>query len=583
MPTSLIEGNSLLAVDIGAANTRVAYFDVVEGKYRLIGVGESPTTLNAPIQNVTIGFQLAVESLQAAINRLLLDEDGRLIVPSQPDGSGVDSVVTTISAGPVIKTLVVGLLSDVSLKSIENLALTTYTRVVDTIGLSDKRRPEEQLNAIVRQTPELILIAGGINGGATTSLQKSLELIGLSAYLLPESKRPAVLYAGNQDLAKDVQSSLNNIVSSVHVSANVRPTLNVEDLVPSQRELADVVIDIRQHQLPELNELRALAGGRMLPASYARGRMVRFLSSYFGTSKGVLSVDVGAGSLAMGLSFSGDLHLNVYPQFGVGEALAGLSRYTDVNEIARWLPMKISAETVRDYLYQKSIYPQTIPATAQELAIEQAIVRQVLYLASRSTLSRLPANLRPQNGLLPPLEPIIASGASITAAPTSGQALLMLLDGLQPVGITTLAVDQSNILAMLGAAGELNNILPIQVIEAGALAYLATVVSPVSAASFGTPILRAKLIDANGKETTCEVKTGDLQVLPLENGRSGRLQLRPLQRADVGLGPGRAGEVDVSGSAIGIVIDARGRPVRLPSDLDQAHELVKKWLLTVGG
>ena len=117
MPTSLIEGNSLMAIDIGAVNTRAAYFDVVEGRYRFIGMGQSPTTSNAPVRNAMLGVQLAIENLQTIIGKPLMDDEGQLRIPTQADGSGVDNMVTTLSLGPAIKTLVVGLLPEVSGKS----------------------------------------------------------------------------------------------------------------------------------------------------------------------------------------------------------------------------------------------------------------------------------------------------------------------------------------------------------------------------------------------------------------------------------------------------------------------------------
>lgn len=571
-----------MAIDIGAVNTRAAYFDVVEGRYRFIGMGQSPTTSNAPVRNAMLGVQLAIENLQSIIGKSLMDDDGRLTIPSQPDGSGVDSMVTTLSLGPAIKTLIVGLLPEVSGKSIESLAQTTYTRVVDSLKLNDPRHIDEQVDAIVRYSPELVLIAGGVDGGASNSTQKLLEVIGLGAYLLPESKRPAVLYAGNNQLAREVQASLSNIASYIHVSPNIRPSLEVEDLAPAQRELATMVVNIRQKQMPELAEVRTLSGGIVLPSSYAQGRMIRFLSSYFGSGKGVLSLDIGASAISMGASFSGDLHLNVFSQLGLGEALAGLLKQTTLDEIVRWLAIDISPNTVRDYLYQKSVYPGTIPVSKEELAIEQAIVRQNLQIATRLMLQRLPGRFKPRTGLLPSFEPILAGGAAITGAASSAQKLLMLLDGLQPSGIATLALDQYNLLAMLGASVEANSLLPVQVIDSGALAYLATVISPTSNASYGTSIVRAKLIREDGTEMTTEVKMGNLQILPLENRQTARLQLRPLQRADVGLGPGRAGEVEVTGSSMGVVIDARGRPLRLPSDAAQRRSLAQKWLATLG-
>lgn len=583
MPTSLVEGNSLLAIDIGAVTTRAAYFDVVEGRYRFISMGQSPTTSAAPLKNVALGAQMAIENLQSLLGKALIDSDGRLTLPSQPDGTGVDSVVTTISAGPAIKTIVIGLLADVSLKSIESLAQTTYTHVIDSIGLNDPRRSDEQVDAIVRNSPELVMMAGGMDGGATSSIQKVLETLGLAIYLLPETKRPVVLYAGNKALAQEVKAALSDIASFVQISPNVRPSLQVEDLAPAQRDLAELVIKVREQQMPQLSELRELSGGIVLPSAYSQGRMIRFLSSYFASGKGVLSVDVGASAISIGASFDGDLHLNVFPQLGLGEPLAGLLRHTTLNEIARWIPLDIPAETVREYLYQKSLYPAAIPATREELAIEQAILRQNLQVATRLMGNRLPPVRRRRDGLLPSFEPILASGASITGAATAGQKLLMLLDGLQPTGNGMLALDQNNLLAMLGAAAELNSILPIQVIDSGALSYLANVISPISKANYGTPILQAQLTRDDGTEISSEVKMGNLQVLPLESGQTGRLVLRPLRRADVGLGPGKGAELDVIGSALGIVIDARGRPLSLPEDVTQRRALLKKWQAAVGG
>lgn len=582
MPASLVDGNSLLAVDIGAVTTRAAYFDVVEGQYRLIGMGQCPTTNDGGVRNLVLGVQLAVENLQNLLGKQFMDEEGRLLIPSQPDGAGVDGMVATLSAGAPIKTLLVGLLPEVSLKSIEKLVHASYARVLDTISLNDSRRLDEQVNAVIRQSPELILIAGGVDGGATHSINGIIETIGLAAYLMPDGQRPAMLYAGNRALAGGIRATLGKIASELVICPNVRPSLDVEDLAPAQRELAKLTINIRQRQMPEIEELRVLTGGVVLPTAYAQGRMTRFLS-VDGENKHILSVDVGASAVSLAAAFGELLYLNVFPQFGLGEPLAALLKYTTLDEVARWLPVEMPLESVRDFLYQKSLYPQHLPATHEELFLEQAIARQNLLLAAQAMTQRLPGRYRRTGSLFPNFELILASGSVLTNAPTLGQKLLLLLDALQPAGITTLAIDQNNLLPMLGAAAEVNSLLPVQVIASGALAYLATVISPVSNSAYGTPIVRAKLIREDGTTLTSEVNMGNLQILPLENGQTARLELRPLRNADVGLGPGRAGALDVIGSSLGVVIDARGRPLRLPSDAGGRVKLLKKWLKTVGG
>jgi hypothetical protein len=73
-------------------------------------------------------------------------------------------------------------------------------------------------------------------------------------------------------------------------------------------------------------------------------------------------------------------------------------------------------------------------------------------------------------------------------------------------------------------------------------------------------------------------------VLPLPPGRQAVLQLKPLRRFDVGLGgPGKAGKRRVSGGLVGLIIDARGRPLRLPRQPEKRQLKMQRWLWDVGG
>lgn len=117
MPSSLVDGNSLLAIEVGAANTRAVLFDVIESEYRFVVSGSAPTTAEAPFKDVGEGVRNAIINLQKVFGNTLLNDSGGLITPSQPNGSGVDALVVTLSAGPVVKTVIVGLVKDVSLES----------------------------------------------------------------------------------------------------------------------------------------------------------------------------------------------------------------------------------------------------------------------------------------------------------------------------------------------------------------------------------------------------------------------------------------------------------------------------------
>ncbi|MCA1900396.1 MAG: glutamate mutase L [Chloroflexi bacterium] len=586
MATSLIDGNSVLAVDVGAANTRAVLFDVVEGEYRFVASGSAPSTAQAPFKDVSEGVRNAIAHLQDILGRSLLDNSRDLILPSQADGSGVDGLAVTLSAGPTIKAALVGLLAEVSLESGRRLVESTYARIVETIGLNDRRKTEQQIDALLRAQPDLIVITGGTDGGAARSIQKLLEPIGLASFIMPAEKMPAILFAGNAKLAEEVKSLLGGFASLLHISPNVRPSLETEDIEPASRELARMVVEVRKRQMQGVDTLQAWSGGHTFPTAYAAGRMVRFLSKVYSADKGILSVDLGTSAAIIAAGFKHTSTLNVYPQFGLGENLPALLNYASLEEILRWSPLDISEGALRDYLYQKSLYPASIAATQEDLALSQAVARQALYLAMQFAQRDFPRQARRiKPSLLPLFEPILAGGGALSDASRPGHGLLLLLDALQPAGVTTVILDQNNLLPLLGAAAEQNNILPIQVLESGAFLSAGTVIAPVVSASFGVPILRAVLTYENGTEARADLKYGTIETLPLSSGETGRLKLQLLHGADVGFGAGRfpKGGIQVTGGALGLVFDGRGRPLELPSDPVRRRELIKKWLWTLGG
>lgn len=587
MPSSLIDGHSLLALDVGAANTRAILFDVVEGQYRFIASGTAPSTAEAPFKDVSEGARNAIEVLQNLVGRTLLDGSTRsLIIPSQPNGTGIDSLVVTLSAGPAIRTAIVGLLKDVSLESARRLTESTYSRIIETIDLNDHRKPDQQMDALLSAHPDLIVIAGGTDGGASRSVQKLLEPVGLACYLLPSEKRPSILFAGNEKLTEDVKKLIGPQSASLHFSPNIRPSLETEDLEPAERELAHIFVNIRKRQIKGVDTLDLWSGGHTLPTGYATGRMVRFLTKVYGSSKGILSVDMGASAASISAGFKGKSTLSIYPQFGVGENLTGLLNHTTLEDILRWSSLDISTGVLRDYLHQKSLYPSAIANTKEDLAMAQAVMRQALYLAMQSARRDFPQNIATiKPNLTPIFDPIIAGGAALGDASRPGQSLLLLLDAVQPVGVTTVILDQNNLLPLLGAAASQNNILPVQVMESGAFLSVGTVVSPVTSASYGATILRAKLTYENGTEARVDLKSGSLETIPLPSGEVGRLTLQPTRNTDLGYGPGRAPReaLSVTGGALGVVFDGRGRPLNLPADAVRRREIIKKWNWTLGG
>jgi hypothetical protein len=431
----------------------------------------------------------------------------------------------------------------------------------------------------------MVIIAGGTDGGASRSVQKLLEPIGLASYLLPEEKRPAVLFAGNNKLVGEIKTLVGSLASSLHFSHNIRPSLETEDIDPAGLELANMFITIRKKQLKGLDVLDVWAGGHTLPTAYATGRMVRFLANVYGSNKGLLSVDLGASSTVIAAGFQNKSVLKVFPQFGLGENLPALLNYTTLDDILRWSTLDIPQSVILDYLHQKALYPTTIAATKEDFVIAQSVAKQALYLAMQAARKDFPkdaASIKPT--LAPLFDPIIAGGASLSDASRPGQSLLLLLDSVQPVGISTVILDQNNLMPMLGAAASQNNILPVQVLESGAFLSVGTIISPVVAAKYGTSILKARVSYEGGTEAVVDLKYGFLETLPLASGESGKISIQVARGVDIGYGPGRGVKnLPITGGALGIVFDGRGRPLDMPSDPVRRRELIKKWNWTLGG
>ena len=584
MPTSLIDADSVLAIEIGTVSTRVILFDVVEGHYRFLGQGSVPTTAGAPFNDVSVGVKEALDQLHDITGRVIFNAEGQLVIPSQPNGSGVDACVATVSVGPPLKVVAIGLLEDISTESAKNLASTTYARVVEAMSLNDRRGTVARLDTILQMHPDLIVVAGGIEGGAKGSVLDLLEAVGLACYLMPKEQRPEVLYAGNSELVKDVQASLGTL-ANLHIAPNVRQSYESEQLTPSQPALAQIFRLVRSRQIRGIQEVDLWTGNHLMPAATAFGRTIRYISKeYAHTHKGVLGVDIGASATIIASAFSGDLILSIHPGLGLGENLPEILAQCSLGDIVRWIPVDVSDQYVRDYIHNKAVYPSSLPMTTDELATEQALACQAMQLAVRQASKAYPPDIPgSMPGLLPWFEPIIASGSVLTKAPARNQALMMVLNGLQPTGVTTIALDRNNLASSLGATASVAPLLTIQSLDATNFVNLCTVISPVGNAPLGTPILRVRMTSDDGLESELEVLYGSLAAIRLPVGQAGTLHLTPLHRFDVGMGGlGRGGTVKVIGGVLGVLIDARGRPLRLPAEPSGRRDLLNKWLATAG-
>lgn len=582
MTLSLVKSESLLAIDVGTVNTRVSLFDVVDARYRYLGSGVAPTTIYAPYNDIREGINQAIENLQTITGRVLLGDDAQIIISEQMDGSGVDLVAATVSAIAPLQVIVAGLLEDVSVESAVRLAHSIPSVIQKKFGLNDHLSAEERLNSIVQLRPDLILVAGGTEQGAESYVLKMLETIGLANFLLPDDQRPHILFIGNSKLHEKIRQ-IPIIGQAVHFAPNIRPALDSEQMQPARVALADAFRNIQQNQLPGFSTLIEWTKGATIPASFGWERVVRLLSKVYDSHKGVLGVDLGVSGICLAAGFGGETQVAVFPEFGLDSRNPSQPDSTFINEIQKWLMFDISAAEIHNLIQTRKIYPASLPLTESELDFEYAYSTVALQNSVQQFLQCLRSITHTgEIDCLPVVEPIIASGSVLTNSSHLARDTMTLLNGLQPTYITTLILDQHHLIKVLGAAAAINPVLAIQAMDYGTLLNLASVIAPVGQAKAGTVILKAKINYEDGREQKLDIHYGQFVCLPLPMGQSMQMQLQPLHKFDIGMGgEGVGGKVRLNGSALGVIIDARGRPLRLPQDPEKRREIHKRWLFAL--
>ena len=347
-------------------------------------------------------------------------------------------------------------------------------------------------------------------------------MIGMALYLLPEDKRPEVMFAGNAALASQVERFISPL-TRISLAPNIRPSLATERLGPAQSILMDTFRSVHVNRVAGLGELNSWSNHNLMPTAQALGRVIRFVSSIVpgGSRSGVLGVDLGATSTTVAASFNGDLRMRVFSGLGMGAGLAGILEDTPVEEIIRWVPGEISPGYVMDYLQNKMIHPGTLPATHRDLYLEQALARVMLAKAIEGTIPGFPKDAdRVEQNTLPSFDPIIVSGGVLTNSPSPAHSLLMVLDALQPTGIQRILLDTNHLIPGLGAAASVVPGLVSQLLlDSTVLLNLGFVISPLVRAREGTAILRLRVQYQSGYESTVNVHQGNIQLVPIPIGQ----------------------------------------------------------------
>jgi len=582
------ELNVIVATDCGSTTTKAILIEKKPEGYRQTFRGEAPTTVEAPYEDVTRGVLNSLAELEELSGRRILDGE-RIITPARGT-EGVDIYISTSSAGGGLQMMVAGVVKQMTAESAQRAALGAGAIVMDVLASNDQRQPHEKIELIRRLRPDMVLLSGGTDGGTVT------HVVELAEFLAAANPRPRlghsfklpVIYAGNKDARDAVAERLGQKVE-LHVTDNIRPVLERENLGPARREIHELFLKHVMAQAPGYQKLMSWVGAPIMPTPAAVGEIMQTIARRQGIN--LIGVDIGGATTDVFSVFDGQFNRTVSANLGMSYSISNVLAEAGLENILRWVPFDIDETDLRDRIKNKMIRPTTIPQLLEELKIEQAIAREALRLAfeqhkqlatglkgvqrARTISDSFDESLGGESIIdMRRLDLLVGSGGVLSHAPRRAQAMMMLIDAFQPEGVTRLAVDSIFMMPHLGVLAQVHEQAATEVFLRDCLINLGTCIAMVNQAKAGTKAFDYTL-EADGQVRRGSLNVGEIKLEPLPDGQKGRVILEPSRRVDLGEGRGRRLEAEVSGGVVGVVFDARGRPLVVPQE--NRSTVVENW------
>ncbi len=595
----------VLATDCGSTTTKAILFEKTDSGWRQTCRGEAPTTVEKPVQDVTIGARNAFQEVQELSGRKILADN--YVEGSSPfhfrtkedPANGIDLYVSTSSAGGGLQMVVAGVVSAMSTESAERAALGAGAIVMDAISIDDGRQPYERVQKIRHLRPDIVLIAGGTDGGTISHPLELAETV-LQADPRPrfgETLRLPVIFAANKDARAQAEDILEEKFSFEAVD-NLRPTLEEENLAPARDAIHEMFLEHVMSHAPGYDKLIKWSPVPIIPTPAAVGDMVQAAAKRDDIS--ILSVDIGGAttdvfSVFKDVEGTQVFNRTVSANLGMSYSVANVLLEAGIENIRRWLPFEISSDDVQDRARNKMIRPTSIPQTIEDLLLEQAICREALRLgfihhkrlavglSGKKQKKSLKGFLKASDDSslvdLKALDLIIGSGGVLSHAPDRKSTAFMMLDAYQPEAITELAVDSIFMMPHLGVLSTVNPEAATEVFMKDCLIRLGTAITPIGRWKEHDDILKVE------SKTFPEfiLRAGELRRMELEEGKTASLTLTPLKRSvDIGAGDGKATSCVIKGGSAGVIFDGRGRPLSIVDNQAERVQLQKNWFKTFG-
>ncbi|MFH2055468.1 MAG: glutamate mutase L, partial [bacterium] len=566
----LDERSAFCVIDVGSTTTKAILFRKDrQWEYQRY---EAPTTVEKPYEDVTIGVGNALRGLEKLTSEQLI-KDGALAVPC----------FATSSAGGGLAMVVAGLVRDVTARSAERVALGAGSIILQVIALDDGCTPYKKIEVLQTLRPDLVLLAGGFDGGAVFGpvfLAELLSQSGLRAKLSRNIKLP-VIYSGNIEARAYVSEILQERFHYCEVP-NIRPAAMVENLEPARREIHEVFMEHVMSQAPGYDKFAEFVDAPILPTPAAVSNILEHVSRHI--KKKLLVVDIGGATTDVYSAINGKVFRTVSANLGMSYSILNVVAENGITAVSELLDFDIDDTELFNRIGAKYINPTSLPGDLKDATIECAIaslsIRQavaehqgMLHGVSLSLSdedlgwNRLKRMVRKgkrksDKPSLAGYDLIIGSGGKLSHSPRETAAMI-LINALEPEQTVDLAVDSAFMFPQLGVLAQTNIELALKLFFEIGLVPLGKLVAPVGRAKAGAKVLDIKWESADGTHEE-SVVYGEFRRIPVEKATEFVIKARKLKL--------NAGEVSLDDSQPGLIVDTRGRPAEslrgfdLPAD-----------------
>ena len=363
-----------VTIDFGSTFTKVAAFDL--NAERLIAVAQSKTTVSTDITN---GLNKALEELDKTIS---------------PVKYSITRMMASSSAAGGLKMAAIGLTKALTTKAAQEAVLGAGAKLNGTYSF---RLNPEDLVEIEGKAPDIILLAGGTDGGNEKNILYNAHMLSNSRIKAP------IIIAGNRNACQQVESILKIKGKQCLSTKNIMPELDTLNIQPTQTIIRELFIK-QITNAKGLNRARSLTGDIIMPTPSAVLKAAELLSKGTSEEPGIgdlLLVDIGGAtidihSVGAGLpsdvstilkglpeplekrTVEGDLGIrfnadSILEHIGIG---ALVSKIVDVDGEAP------TSATIDEYIGKITQNVEYIPAHAKESVIDTCLASKALEIAS---------------------------------------------------------------------------------------------------------------------------------------------------------------------------------------------------------